>query len=133
MKVIETLCDPIRLIAKPGVEFEPGMVVKLSELKDGTPVCDIGDEKCSIGISDSLCLARKKVSYKKENMVRVWTSRMIFRTTRYDTSSKFKPGGPVYVLNGYLTATRPFEDAPYVGRVTKVPEAAGEQLECLWL
>lgn len=130
IKVLETLGEPIRLIAKPGITFEPGMVVKLSYLKNGTLVCDIGDGALAIGIVDNFYAAKKRISYK--NMVRIWTSRMIFLTTRYDINSKFIPGGAIYVKGGYLTSELPFEGAPYVARVTKVPVGNTEALECLW-
>ena len=130
LRVIEkVLSDPIRMIPKPGVRFVPGMVVRSATLEDGTLVCDVSDGRSILGIVENECEV-DELSFHRANMVKVWAQKMVFRTTRYE--GKFRPGGPVYVRDGMLTADKPFENAMCVARTTGTPEDLG-QLEAVWI
>ena len=133
-KVVEnTFADSMRMVAAPGVRFEPGLIAQTREL-DGVIVCDVSDGTRPLGIvSNSIFNDSDKINFNEKYMVEVWPQRMVFRTNNYEIGD-YRTGDLLYVsLNGLLTIICPFEDAPAVGRIISGPKKLGEEFEALWL
>jgi hypothetical protein len=135
LKVVEKIYEsPIRMIAKPGVKFEPGQVGRIIELPNGTAICDISDGMSAIGIVGSRRFITGELSFLPEDMIRLWTQRMVFRTDRYDKRFKYETGAALYVNRfGLLSLEPAIEGAHYVARVITGPSRNHRHFEALWL
>ena len=135
LEIVEAInYDPVRMIAKPGVLFEPGNLVRVIEDEDGNTICDLANGSIwAMGIAGNECCAEDG-SYRLQNMVEVWSQKMIFRTDLYEDDTKFSPGCPLYVSeNGLFTSKPENEDTPCVAHVTMVPDHKHEYFEASWL
>jgi hypothetical protein len=133
--IVEAIYDePIRMLAKPGVQFKPGWAVRTIDAEDGTLMCDLAsDSTWAIGIAGNECYVEKP-SYRLKDMVEVWSQKMIFRCDQYEEDTKFSPGCPLYISeNGKFTSEPDYEEAPCVAHVTMVPDVKHEYFEANWL
>jgi hypothetical protein len=122
------------MLAKPGVKFFPGNIVKLVDYGQDI-VCDLCDGPGAIGVAGSRCYVKsEEVSFDPKLMLKVWPQRMVFRTDRYETEGMPEVGGcPLYVSGrGILTVMKP-ERGLSVARLISPPDAARDYLEALWL
>ena len=134
-KVVEKICDePLRMLAKPGVKFRPGFVVKLVEL-GGDMVCDLADEKNALGIAGSrLHIKDESLRFEPKSMLKVWAQRMVFRTDLYDKTHEMCTGMSLFVSDdGLLTTGKPEGTKLYVAKLISPPDEEHAYLEALWL
>ena len=129
-KVIDT---PVRMLAMPGVRFEPGMVVKLSEFQNNI-VCDISNGQAAFGIvGNAIYINDNTISFSSNNMLEIWGQRMVFRTNNCEPGD-YETGDALYVSeNGLLTIEKPFDDSYIVGRVISSFSNHRMRFEALWL
>ena len=135
LKIVEKLCeDPIHMLIKPGVKFEVGQIVKLIDFGDDI-VVDICDGNLAFGIAGNRCYVDSdSVVYDLKRMLKVWSQRMVFRTTMFNHQYKYKAGGGLYVDGeGVLTTEKTKEDSTCVARVISGPNGKRKYIEALWL
>lgn len=136
-KIVEKVYDePIRFPVKPGVWFEPGMVVKVVDF-NGDLVVDACDGYDAFGVVGTEILVPycSKAKLDPKYMVEVWTQRMAFRTDKYDFRFNLDIGDPLFAgCDGFLTCKKPFEQAHIIGRVVSPPrDLENSYFEAVWL
>lgn len=136
LKIVEKpfSTNPIRFIAKPGVELIAGYTCALVE-HNGYLVCDIcqpGQNPFGI-IGETKYIDSDEISFKLEDMVPIWSQRMIFKTDNFEHSN-YGPGDKLYVgESGMLTNEPVRDDSNFVARLTGYPDEYRDYYECLWI
>jgi hypothetical protein len=122
------------MLIKPGVRFEVGQIVKLVDFGEDI-VADICDGDLAFGIAGNRCYVDSdSVVYDLKRMLKVWSQRMVFRTSMFDHQHKYEPGAGLYVDGvGVLTTGKAKEDSTCVARVISGPNGKRKYMEALWL
>lgn len=136
LKIVEKICDdPIHMLVKPGVRFEVGQIVKLVDFGKDVVVDVCSDGISALGIAGNRCYVDSdKVVYDPKQMLRVWSQRMVFRTSMFEHKREYKAGTALYVnVRGILTAGKPGKEFGCVARVISGPDEKRKYIEALWL
>ena len=128
---METLGEPLRFLAAPKVHYKPGMVETLDHSKKRPRVvpCKPGDHP--IGVVAKTRPATPGVRFGEKWMVKVWASRMVFRTGAFEPGT-YLLGDFLYPAHGSLGLQHKDGEYP-VARVIEEPDKTSGCLGFLWL